>query len=292
MKVALYYFSGTGNTERVALLLKEAFGPETEVYRLRYPFNDYPNPNDFALIGFGYPIHAFNAPEVMNRFAKGFPIAKKKMPYFIFKTSGEPLHLNDCSSRKMIHNLRKKGYSCVQEFHYITPYNMVFRHSNPMAKKMWDYAKRMVSFNVKKVLSGAVETPHFRPLQGWYIVPFRIEWPFAKTNGRYFKVDYSKCVHCKKCVNGCPMGNITIKDGKLVFANRCSLCMYCSFSCPRKAIVPGMFKHKWFINGAYDFDGLDKDENVIIPAKSHEKHFNHSYDKYFAMCDGLLEKDA
>ncbi|MCI1245086.1 MAG: EFR1 family ferrodoxin [Bacilli bacterium] len=288
MKVCLYFFSGTGNTEKIALCLKRAFGEDTVVYKMVYPFAAYPNPNDFDLIGVGYPIHAFNAPKVVNDFYKRFPKADKPKEYFIFKTSGEPLRFNDFSSRELIRSLKKKGYACIQEFHYIMPYNMVFRHSDSMAKKMWIYAQKMVDLNVRKILSGKVRTLRFRPFQGWYTVPFRVEWPFASANGRFFKVEEGKCVHCLRCVRSCPLKNIELKDGKITFGNRCALCMDCSFSCPQKAIVPGVFAGKWLINGQYRLEQLEKDGAIPIPSKSHEAHFNKAYDRYFAECDEAL----
>ena len=291
MKVCLYYFTGTGNTGLVASCLQKEFGDGCEIYQIRYPFQSFPDPNDFDLIGIGYPIHAFNAPEVVNQFFRGFPAAKKPLSYFIFKTSGEPLRFNASSSRLLISRLRKKGYRCVQEFHYVMPYNIMFRHSDPMAKKMWVYAQRMVKHNVKKILSGIVEPPHFRPLQGWYGVLFRIEWPFAKTNGRFFRVDYAKCIHCGKCVSSCSLNNVAMKDGKILFGSNCALCMNCSFYCPRKAITPGLFRHRWLLNGSYHLPQLERDETIVTPSLSHEKHFNKAYDKYFASIDEATKFD-
>jgi MinD superfamily P-loop ATPase containing an inserted ferredoxin domain len=171
------------------------------------------------------------------------------------------------------------------------PYNIMFRHSDPMAKKMWVYAEKMVKHNVKKILSGIEEPPHFGLFQGWYAVPLRIEWSFAITNGRYFRVDYAKCVHCGKCVSSCPLSNVEIKEGKILFGSRCALCMNCSFSCPRKAIIPGLFRHQWLLNGSYNLSQLEKDETIVLPVSSHEKHFNKAYDKYFALIDQATQSD-
>jgi NAD-dependent dihydropyrimidine dehydrogenase PreA subunit/flavodoxin len=291
MKVCLYYFSGTLNTERVAKTLQKEWGENCVLFRIQWPFAEIPNPNDFDLIGIGYPIHAFNTPKVVLDFFQQFPKAKTPKNYFIFKTSGEPLHYNDSSSRKLIHCLKKKGYACVQEFHYIMPYNIVFRHSDGMAKKMWVYAQKMAHYNTEKIKNGVVETPHFRPLQGWYIVPFRIEWPFAKTNGRFFKVDLTKCILCGVCVKVCPMANIVLEKSKIHFSSHCSLCMACSFSCPKKAIKPGMFHGEWIVNGSYHVEQLAADSAIVLPLKSREKHFNKAYDLYFHTCDNLLTKN-
>jgi hypothetical protein len=54
---------------------------------------------------------------------------------------------------------------------------------------------------------GVVETPHFRPLQGWYIVPFRIEWPFApKPMAVIFKVDLHEMHSLRRLRQSLPDG--------------------------------------------------------------------------------------
>ena len=94
MKVVLYVFSGTGNTLKVASLNKKYMNAQVTVYRVSAKSGNAPSPEGFDLVGIGYPIHAFNAPEPVLKFAKKLP----DVPYrrtFIFKTSGEGLHLND-----------------------------------------------------------------------------------------------------------------------------------------------------------------------------------------------------
>jgi ferredoxin len=288
MRYCLYYFSGTLNTERIANLFKKELGGEGEAYRLFYPFSSYPNPREYDLLGFGYPIHAFNTPKVVLDFVRRLPKGHHQ-PFFIFKDSGEPIAMNDASSMTLIHLLKKKGYYCIQEFHYLMPYNIVFRHSDLMTKKMWIYAQKMVAFNAKKLADGIQEKPKAHPFVFALSLPFRIEWPFAKTNGRHFKVDEAKCIHCFRCVQSCPEQNITYENRKFHFGNRCALCLNCSFLCPEKAITPGLFRHHWFLNGAYPFETLEKDPNIIVSEKNHEKLYNRAYHHYFAKCDELIK---
>ena len=110
MKILLLYFSGTGNTAKCAKAIGTSFvshGHEVSYYEYR---SDQPFSYDieeFDMLGFGYPIHAFNIPEAFYRFWKTLPNADK--PYFIFKVSGEPFHLNDASSYHGVKVLKKKG---------------------------------------------------------------------------------------------------------------------------------------------------------------------------------------
>ena len=109
MKVVLYVFSGTGNTLKVASLIKQNLNADVTVYRFSAKSGKAPSPEGFDLVGIGYPIHAFNAPEPVLKFVNSLPeVAYRRA--FIFKTSGEGLHLNDCSSQKCIKIMSKKGY--------------------------------------------------------------------------------------------------------------------------------------------------------------------------------------
>jgi ferredoxin/flavodoxin len=289
MSYCLYYFSGTLNTEHVAQCFLKALGSDGTIYRYHYPANDFPDPNTFDYLGIGYPIHAFNTPKAFVDFLKQFPKVENKR-YFIFKVSGEPIHMNDASSASIIHILSAKGYRCIQEFHYLMPYNIVFRHSDAMAKKMWIYTQAMVVYNAQKIKDGIEEKPKSHPFIYALSLPYRIEWPFAKTNGRHFKVNPSKCSKCLRCVRSCPMQNITYENGKFHFANRCTLCLNCSFYCPRNAITPGMFRHGWKLNGSYHLEALEKDPSVVVSSENHERLYNRAYRKYYAKCDQLLAK--
>lgn len=57
----------------------------------------FPPPENFDLTGIAYPVHAFNAPYVLHRFADALPYLPFK-EYFILKSSGEPLAINNVSS--------------------------------------------------------------------------------------------------------------------------------------------------------------------------------------------------
>ena len=101
MRVVLYVFSGTGNTLKVASLIKKYMNADVTVYRVSEKSGNPPPAEEFDLVGIGYPIHAFYAPEPILKFVKTLPeVAYRRA--FIFKSSGEGLHLNDASSQKII----------------------------------------------------------------------------------------------------------------------------------------------------------------------------------------------
>jgi ferredoxin/flavodoxin len=288
MKVILYVFSGTGNTLKVAHLYKKYLNADVDIYRVSKKNTAVPSPEGYDLVGIGYPIHAFCAPEPIVNFVNTLPpVAYRRA--FIFKSSGEGLHVNDGSSRKILKILRGKGYDIISERHIVMPYNMIYRHTDAMAKQMWIYAQALVELHSNSINSFEREKITLSPLLT-FLSPLigKIEQSFAHIHGPMFKVDTSKCVHCLKCVNVCPQNNITYSDGKFVFGRECVLCMGCSFGCPQNAINVGIFKY-WKVNGSYHVEKLAKDETIPFPlVPNNAKGVYRLYKKYYREADKML----
>lgn len=291
MKTIIYCFSGTGNTLKVAYLYKKYLGEDTLIYKVREDSENIPDPNNFDMVGIAYPIHGFNMPQYMYRFLKKLPKVENK-PLFIMKTSGEGLHLNDCSSQKAIRLLLKKGFDVRLERHVVMPYNMIYRHKDEMAKQMWIYAKALAKINTDEILEGKRMKVKVNFFKKWYAFFFRILWPFTHVHGPLFKVNSKKCIKCKKCINVCPVGNITINEkDKYKFGTKCTLCMGCSFSCPKDAIKVGIFKF-WKVNGSYNVEKLSSNPDIKFPyIDGKEKGIYKLYRKYYKECDIRLKEN-
>ncbi len=299
MRAILYVFSGTGNTLKVASLYKKYLenandatdAPDkgasvaVDIYRVSKKNGEIPSPDGYDLVGIGYPIHGFSAPEPAIELCKALPNVENKRTFF-FKTSGEGLHLNDCSSQKCLKILTKKGYDVVAERHIVMPYNMIYRHKDEMAKQMWIYAHAIVDMHCRELLDGKREKVKRSPLLSMWVAPVRfLEQKFAHLHGPAFKVHADKCINCNRCVNICPQNNITYADGKFKFGHECVLCMGCSFGCPADAISVGVFG-LWKVNGSYRVDELARDENIPFPfVPNYAKGIYRLYKKYYRECD-------
>lgn len=301
-KAIIYVFSGTGNTKRVCTLYKQEFAKhdvETTIFEVKVGFENIPNPNEFDLVVFAYPIHAFNAPKIMLELAKALPRAdvkndkqkcegsgningkkkNEKKDFFILKSSGEPLKINNMSSSKFKGILSRKGYRLFSEYHYVMPYNMIFRHTDEMAVKMLNALEGLAPIEAREVLDGKehkLSTVPFAPILAFIM---RIEHPAMKVNGKFFKVDKDKCINCGMCARNCPVQNIKIEDGKFKFGGDCLMCTRCSFNCPTDAFSIGML-NGWRVNGAYSYKmPAEKEEN------KHEWYCKKAYKRYFENAD-------
>jgi len=293
MRAIIYVFSGTGNTMRICSLYKEEFernGVETTVYPVRANMVDLPDPEAFNLVGFAYPIHAFNAPEIMLDLARKIKAVSLK-EYFILKSSGEPLKINNVSSLRFISILKKKGYVLKSEYHYVMPYNMIFRHTDREAIRMWKTAKALCPIEAREVLDGE-EHKFPRMFLGRFVAwLFRIEQIAMRVNGRFFKVNPGKCVLCHKCEKACPTNNIHIdENGKFRFGKNCVMCTRCSFHCPMDAFKIGVL-NGWRINGAYPLD-IPADENAPESKHRHGWYCKKAYARYFAIADKKISENS
>lgn len=284
----IYVFSGTGNTKKACDLYKAEFeknGVETTVYEVKKGFENLPDPNAFDVVVFGYPVHGFNAPEIVLRLAKKMPCAigadkSCKKRYYIVKTSGEPLKVNNVSSIKFNSIMKKKGYEPYGEYHYVMPYNMIFRHTDEMAYRMKTTLDALAPIEAREVLDGKAHKLARVPFGAFVAWVVRIEHPAMKVNGRFFKVDGDKCVKCGLCERNCPENNIKIdENGKFRFGKDCLMCARCSFNCPKDAFDIALL-NGWRVNGRYTFVKPEKQEK-----DKHAWYCKKAYARYFANAD-------
>lgn len=284
----IYVFSGTGNTKKACDIYKSEFeknGVETTLYTVKKGFENLPDPNNFDYVGFAYPIHGFNAPYIMLDLAKALPKANGTKQYFVVKTSGEPLKINNVSSIKFNDIMKRKGYVPFSEYHYVMPYNMIFRHTDEMAARMKNTLEQLASVEAREVLCGVEHKLSKVPFGRFVAWVVRIEQPAMKVNGRFFKVDGNKCIKCGACAKNCPVGNIkTDGNGKFSFGGDCVMCTRCSFNCPTNAFDIGML-NGWKVNGRYSYKLSEKpeeDKHAWYCQKAYKRYFEEAQKKIAA----------
>ena len=289
MRILIFYFSGTGNTRKIAKEYSNAFTSLNCNVELRpLPVNGTVKKEELEsadLLGFGYPIHAFNAPEILIDLVKSFPRLENNKRAFVFKSSGEPVRMSDVSSLKLIKLLDARNISVKNEYQYCMPYNIIFRHSDEMAFRMWETAKKLIPIDCREIINTephAVRHMFMGGMLAWFL---RIEHWGAHLNGRFYKTT-KDCVNCGLCVKTCPVKNITVKEnGEIRFGKNCLMCMRCALNCPKDAIKAGLF-NGWKVNGNYTFN-----EPSPAAKRQKDKHANYckkAYNRYFAAAEAKI----
>lgn len=261
----IYYFTGTYHTLKTAEMLKkhlEEGHVPTTLHEVRQPIDRIPFPEEGDIVGFAYPVHAFNAPQLFLRFVRKLPEAQRNRA-FIFKNSGEPFKINDASSYKLYRMLLKKGYDVVQETHLLMPYNIMYRYPDGLVKQMTVYSDAMCKQLAVRLLNGERGTFRYTLRHRIVSVLLRIEWFGAWFNGMFYSVNKQKCTKCQRCVNTCPANNITFDGERFHFARHCTMCMRCVMYCPADAVKIGLLQ-PWKVNGGYAFSRILADPAVPV----------------------------
>ena len=250
MKILLLYFTGTYNTLFLTTLIKNRLLKDNHQVttmiindKLKIKFDSY------DMIGIGYPIHAFNAPKIVERVIKKLNIKNKK--YFIYKNSGEPFKYNDASSYKLYKILKKNNNELIGEYHFLMPYNILFKTKEEFIKYEMQYNLKYINYMCKNLENKKPYKVSILARLVCFI--FKIQRLGSTINSSNYKVDKSKCIRCRKCINNCPTKNISYSRElrKIVFSDKCIMCMRCSFCCPSNAISIGLLE-KYKVNGQYD----------------------------------------
>ncbi len=272
MRILFCVFSGTGNTTKVAGEIAtrlDALGHETDVRMIGGGAID---PSRADVVVFCYPVHAFNAPRPMLNFIKSLGRLDGKRAYIVH-TSGEALKLNDAAGITPRRLLKKRGYSVLGEYTFVMPYNIIFRHSDEMAARMWQSAQRRatsVASDIASLNKRKIKVNAFKRAVSFTL---KIEHVAMPKIGKRFTT-LSDCSGCGRCASLCPVGNIVMERGKPKFGAGCAGCMACSFGCPHDAVRISLL-NGWRVNGRYTFEGRPASDDEVC------SYCRKSYIRYF-----------
>jgi flavodoxin/ferredoxin len=244
LRTAVFYFSGTGNTELIAKRLAEALerkGHRVDLFRIEELLKgtghaDY---NAYSLIGIGHPVLGFGASGIVERFVQGLPQGDESRPgnAFVFKTASSPHYVNHSASDSVIRTLRTKGYRPFHNSILAMPCNFFFRYDDRLNKQLYTSAIRKVERMAGEIAGGTPRTLRIHPLLGWLlrIVNYFEEQKGAKYFAKGLRASPS-CTACMKCIRDCPVSNITAVEDGIRFGTDCIWCMRCIYSCQQQAI--------------------------------------------------------
>lgn len=241
MKSAVvYYFSGTGNTEMVANMIKaELSRNEYDVDLIR--IEDVLKGNlkidlkKYDLLGIGCQIIGYGVPIIVHDFIRLLPKEKCKK-VFIFRTAGGVAPINYNASKPIIRKLAKKGYEVFHERVFSISSNWIVKFDDAIVRQLYDATRKKVAIMCKELLNGKkriLKTSIGLKVLMEIAIPV-FSW-VLRLSGKDLTINRS-CSHCGLCIRNCPAKNIYEKGGKIRFKLSCNSCMRCVYSCPKSAI--------------------------------------------------------
>jgi len=248
-KICIFLFSGTGMTKYVIDRMKKEFEGRqviADVFLIEKSIAEDFSYEEYDAIGVAYPVHSFNAPEIVVKFARRLPRADN-MSAFIISSAGGDSSLNFDSSKLLKKTLEKKGFSVFYDRQFIMPSNFIVKDSGAEVKEKINKVNIEAPAAVDEIIN---RVPHkMKSKFNSKIIAFlgRIEW-YGIKYWRFFYAD-GNCDGCGLCAGKCPNGRIVIEENRAVFKKKCGLCMRCLYLCPKKAIkTRRLFKSFGFEN--------------------------------------------
>jgi ferredoxin/flavodoxin len=255
MRVGLFYFSGTGNTELVTELLARAFAPsgaDVEDLRIEELLRGEKPPDlrRYDWVGVGFPVIGFGAPRNVGAFLRRLPAGEGKGA-FVYATAGDFLSINHGAFSSPVRCLRAKGYDVVYERLFCMGANFLVKYPDPFTKQLYEAAVDKTRRTVEDILAGRRRVLRRGPLiDVLTALVHACEDLGARFYGKDLRVS-QRCVDCGRCVSGCPVGNVARRKGRIRFGFRCVTCMRCVYACPTGALRPRLLRAA-AIQGGYD----------------------------------------
>ena len=236
-KIAVIYFSGTGNTRFISELIRDNFSKhETDLFPVEDILNNVIaiDINNYDIIGIGCPSIAFNPPGIIVDFCRILDEVNYKRA-FLFLTCAGPCYLNNVAFFGIKKILRRKGYHVIYEKVICMPANILLKYDNEIVKRIYDSAIKKVQIMTSDILNNKIRIRKDR------LLPYLFRWFLifiAKIALITVPLDFmvnKECNKCMTCIRNCPRKNITYKK-RIKFGLKCEACYRCVYSCPQKAI--------------------------------------------------------
>lgn len=234
----ILYFSGTGNSRYVAARLAQALSDELvsigPLLRQRQGW-DFASQKPYVVVS---PVYAWRLPRVVEGFVRQARFTGSREIYFVL-TCGQDM---GNAAAYIAPLCREKGLSFRGVAEIVMPENYLVLFSVPNAEES-ERIVRAAEPSIDAVASciaagkplahksaGVVDRLKSGPVNRLFYRFFVSAKGFRTTDG---------CTGCGRCAAVCPLGNISLENGRPAWGRDCTHCMACIGVCPEKAVRYG-----------------------------------------------------
>lgn len=221
MKITFYVFSATGNSLTTAKILAEKMN--AKLISVASTRNLKELIDDSDTIGFIFPVYYGNMP---------FPVREMitKMKFssnaYIFTVATYRGHAGDVAKR-MDALLKTRGAKLSLSLGIPMPGNSFINKPEVDAEYLAEQKEHIEN------LLPALMAKEVNDYSADGVIK---ETPIDTANNFRGIIAEDSCIGCGRCVQVCPMNNITLENGKAFIGNNCSTCLACFHWCPIEAI--------------------------------------------------------
>ncbi len=235
MKSVIYYFSGTGNNLAIANRLAQELG-NTTVLPMEVLLKHKSIPEEYDWVGYTAPCYYSHVPPFVEECMQGVVYTKEQKVFLIVGCGGN----RGLTMQDMRHKVNESGKKVSLEYMVILAGNYILSYG-AFPKWYCDFVRIMSYRKIHKIAKMIQQNKSMKSLKAGVFYRLKYEEELQRTIAGYSKVGMSyvtdkHCSGCGTCTRLCPVGNITMEQGKIVFGEHCNQCMACIQWCPQHAI--------------------------------------------------------
>ena len=235
MKTKLFYFSGTGNSLKIARDLAGELG-NTEIVPISKVIGDRNMDLSADNIGIVFPVYIWGLPLIVEKFAKNLNVPKDKYLFAIANYGG--MQGGSIVQIKKIFDKRDIAFSAGFGIKMPGNYTPLYgAQSVEKQTKMFEKEKTRIKYITECInnRSKVIEKDIFILKWIFHDLLYKISASHIPYEAKNFWAD-DKCNSCGVCEKVCPVKNIKITNGKPEWGSICEQCFACLQWCPAESI--------------------------------------------------------
>jgi len=239
MKTTIFFFSGTGNSLKIAKDLAKKL-EDIELIPIAKIWEKENFRVKSEKIGFIFPLHYYGLPKIVFDFISRLDLRKSNYFFTIITYAGD---INEEPLQQIERLLKAKGKTLNAGFFILMPNNYIIGydiHPQELQKELFEKAIEEIEL-ISDFIKYDKENLNSAIFKKDVSRSERINNEFRKNvykSDKSFYVD-NNCNGCSICEEICPVNNIIILEGKPYWQHKCHQCLACINFCPVKAIQFG-----------------------------------------------------
>ena len=239
MKTTIYYFSGTGNSLKIARDIAEKL-EKCELVPIAKVWEEDHLSSSTEKVGFVFPLYWGGLPKIVYDFLSKIELAKSNYFFAVITYAGD-FSSTPLQQIETILNTKSKtlsaGFNIVMPNNYIIRYDV---HSEARQKEFFEEAIKNIE-TIHKTVEKNERNLGKDIFEVILIDYLKFNKSFRDNVYGYDKSFYIEdtCTSCGICVKVCPVNNITLEEDIPQWQHKCQQCLACINFFPEKAIQFG-----------------------------------------------------